>query len=252
MTRIFTVIIVLLSFCVSLHPQGFDWHKSARMPWNVPTSFGGAILDAGMVLHSGQLPYFEQYPCCTYTDALGGRGQAGIAYEEWMSGYMALTVSAGYEIRSAVFTAPGDVIPLVTGGNAVTSWRYSVLTHSVFTLLGLRFKDAGTGFSLTGGFGLRFIGSTDTEHRQQIDSPDNVFFDNGTRSRYRTVQSVPATLRQFSVSPFIELGRDFSLAHGTYLCPSVALTFPVASAAAGSKWYIMDVSARLRIFTALW
>ena len=244
--KFFYISILFLSSLSLSFAQGFDWQYSARLPQKQPKLFIGVLAGGSYSYEMASFKFTEELiPCCDFSDGSGLNILVGAAGQYWFSdGISALTFSAGYNLTQSKFTVQQEV-PTV---DYLIIYEYSYKGSNSYVVINSMYKRRlfSSHFSVSGGFDISLLLNQSDEYNEEIISPSDEFFSDGSRERIISKGEI-APLRTFIVNPVFALGYDINLGKSKYAELQLFSDIPIMHSISNESWRHWEVGLKLNI-----
>lgn len=230
--------IILLFFYIETYSQGFDWQYSYRLPYSIPSKFIG--LNGGYSLNSstGDFEFLEDYtPCCKYQSGTGYSLEIGLHYEYWLNSISAVIFKSTFNSTSSNFSQTIQV-PRSDGINDyIAKYNYSMSEKRNYLILSGLFKHRilKSHFAIVAGLNSYYILGSQATHTEDIISPMDERFIDGTRSRV-IKKGMYGEYNTITINPVIGFNYDYAILRGYYSSFTASLQIPVTNVINNEDW----------------
>lgn len=233
-------LLLMVFFLTSLDTfsQGFDWQYSFRLPYSIPEHFIGFTGGYSINTATGNFEFLEDYtPCCNYQSGKGNSLNFGIIYEFWITPISAINISFNYQSTNSLFNQSIQ-IPRSDGINDYTAkYRYQMeeLRNSIILMINYKHRILESHWSAFGGIYLFYKTSNEATHTEEIISPENERFIDGTQKR-AIKRGMYGEYNFFGLNPNIGINYDLPIFQGYYSSLSTFLQIPFTNVIKNQDW----------------
>ncbi len=230
--------VIMFLICFEAFSQGFDWQYSYRLPYSIPSQFIGLSGGYSINSSSGDFDFLEDYtPCCKYKSGTGNSIEFGLIYEKWITPLSSVVLKTSYFATNSNFEQTIQV-PRSDGiSDYITKYRYSMSENRQTLNLSGFFKHRlmESHLSVLGGINLQFYLNSGATHTEEIISPSNEVYIDGSRKR-NIKNGIYGNYNKVPINPTIGLIYDYTTIRGYYTSISTIMHIPITNVVNNELW----------------